>query len=148
MCRANVAVKRVRFPIPTREQTLHELSGCTVFSKIDLRMGRHQMELTPESREITSFVTNEGLFHFKREMFQYIICQELAGCEGAHNISDDIIVNGTDQKDHDDKVKWIVERLSECGLTVNEKKCVFGMKQLLSVGHEWTICGGTPHWWL
>ena len=113
MRRANTAVKRVRFPIPTLEQTLQELSGCTVFSKIDLRMGYHQVELTPESREITTFITDEGLFRFKRlmfgissasEMFQYIIRQVLDGCEGAHNISDDIIVGGVDQKDHDDKV--------------------------------------------
>ena len=145
MRRANTAVKRVRFPIPTLEQTLQELSGCTVFSKIDLRMGYHQVELTPESREITTFITDEGLFRFKRlmfgissasEMFQYIIRQVLDGCEGAHNISDYIIVGGVDQKDHDDKVVRVVERLAERGLTVNVKKCVFGMNKLLYMGHE------------
>ena len=43
MRRANMAVKRVRYPIPILEQTPHELSGCTVFTKLDLKMGYHQI---------------------------------------------------------------------------------------------------------
>ena len=145
MRRANTAVKRMRYPIPTLEQTLHELSGCTVFTKLDLRMGYHQIELAPESREITTFVTDEGLFRFKRlmfgissasEMFQYIIRQVLEGCDGAHNISDDIILGGIDQQDHDAKVEKVITRLAERGLTVNVKKCVFSMDRLLYMGHE------------
>ena len=44
MRRANSAVKRVRYPIPTVEETIQDLNGCVVFSKIDLRMGYHQVE--------------------------------------------------------------------------------------------------------
>ena len=108
-------------------------------------MGYHQNELSPESREITTFVTDEGLFRFKRlmfgissasEMFQYIICQVLEGCDGAHNISDDIIIGGIDQQDHDAKVEKVITRLAEHGLTVNVKKCVFSMDRLLYMGHE------------
>ena len=51
MRKANVAVKRVRYPIPTVEETLQDLNGNTVLRKIDLKMGYHQVELTPESRE-------------------------------------------------------------------------------------------------
>ena len=123
----------MRYPIPTLEQTLYELSGCTVFTKLDLNMGYHQIELAPESREITTFVTDDGQFRLKRlmfgissasKMFQYIIRQVLEGCDGAHNISDDIIVDRIDQQDHDEKVEQVITRLAGRGLTVNVKKCV------------------------
>ena len=69
MRQANQAVKRVRYPIPTIEETLQEMSGCSVFSKLDLRMGYHQIELHPRCHNITTFVTSCGLFRFKRLMF-------------------------------------------------------------------------------
>ena len=34
---------------------LHDLSGATVFSHLDLQSGYHQLKLTPESRYITTF---------------------------------------------------------------------------------------------
>ncbi|CAC5394582.1 unnamed protein product [Mytilus coruscus] len=69
MRRANEAVKRSRHPIPTVDEILQELNGAKVYSKIDLRMGFHQVELEPESRNITTFTTHVGLFRYKRLMF-------------------------------------------------------------------------------
>ena len=42
MRRANKAVKRERFPMPTIEETLSEMNGSKIFSRLDLRMGFHQ----------------------------------------------------------------------------------------------------------
>ena len=42
---ANQAIKRERHPMPTVEDLIHKLNGATVFSKLDLRSGYHQ--LTP-----------------------------------------------------------------------------------------------------
>ncbi|KAK3773161.1 hypothetical protein RRG08_013748 [Elysia crispata] len=92
------AVMRERHPIPTVDEVLHDMNGAKVFSKLDLKYGYHQIELDPDSREITTFVTHKGLFRYKRlifginaasEKFQNIISQVLQGCEGAQNISDD-----------------------------------------------------------
>ena len=68
-----------------------------VFSKLDLRWGYHQLELTPDLREIT-FVTHCGLFRYKRlllgvnsasEQYQHEIPTALARIDGQENISDD-----------------------------------------------------------
>ena len=40
MRQANQAIIRERRPIPTLEKTLHELSGATVFSSLDLKQGK------------------------------------------------------------------------------------------------------------
>ena len=55
MRRANEAIIRGRHPVPTADEVLQSMNGSTVFSKLDLRWGYHQLELTPESREITTF---------------------------------------------------------------------------------------------
>ena len=58
MRRANEAIVRERHPIPTVEELLHDLNGSTVFSKIDLKWGFHQILLSEESCHITTFVTH------------------------------------------------------------------------------------------
>ncbi len=62
MRRANEAIVRERHPIPTIEEVLYDLNGASVFSKIDLKWGFHQVELDEESRDITTFVTHRGLY--------------------------------------------------------------------------------------
>ena len=45
MRRAKSAIERERHPIPTIEEVLYDLNGSTVFSKLDLKWGFHQVEL-------------------------------------------------------------------------------------------------------
>ena len=58
MRRANEAIVRERHPIPTIEEVLYDLNGRTVFSKLDLKWGFHQIEREAESHEVTTFVTH------------------------------------------------------------------------------------------
>ena len=53
MRQANMAVERERFPIPTIDEVLQDLNQSKSFSKLDLTSGYHQIELSPESRDIT-----------------------------------------------------------------------------------------------
>lgn len=80
-----------------------DLNGAKVFSKLDLNAGYHQLELHPESRNITTFSTHVGLRRYKRlsfgilsadEVFQNTLSTALEGLRGVRNISDDIIVFG------------------------------------------------------
>ena len=69
MRRANEAIKKERHPFPTIEEVLYDLNGSTVFSKLDLKWGFHQVKLDAESRQITTFITHRGLIRYKRLMF-------------------------------------------------------------------------------
>jgi len=100
----NTSVKRVRHPIPTIDELLQDMNSSNIFSKLDVTWAYHQIELKPESREITTLVTHNGLFRYKRlmfgvicapEMYQKVMQQVLQGCERVHNIMDDIIVHAT-----------------------------------------------------
>lgn len=84
----NKAIQREHFPLPIIETFLNKLRGATYFSKLDITSAYHHVELHPESRSITTFMTDRGLMRFKRlmfgincapEIFQRIMTQMLAG---------------------------------------------------------------------
>lgn len=56
---ANRAINRGRYPIPAIDELLHDMNGSAVFSKLDLRWGYHQLELTEESRRSQYLYTVE-----------------------------------------------------------------------------------------
>ena len=145
MRRPNEAIRRTRYPIPTVEDTLYKLNGATVFSKIDLKWGYHQIELAEESRDITTFQSPKGLFRFKRlifggrnssEDYQYSIQQALDGCRNVVNISDDIIVFGKSQAEHEVCLMAVMQRLKDKGLTINPDKCLFNAPEITFFGFK------------
>ena len=66
MREANKAIIRERQPVPTVEETVQEIGEMKVFTKLDLNMAFHQVELHPESRYVTMFAAPNGLYRYKR----------------------------------------------------------------------------------
>ena len=104
---ANQAIKRDRHPMLTVDDLIHTLNGATVFSKLNLGSGYHQLSLFPENTTI--FATHKGLWRYTRlnfgtnstsEIFQKTIQDQLRSVPGALNSSDDLIVFGKTQPDH------------------------------------------------
>ncbi|RXN09940.1 gypsy-16 si [Labeo rohita] len=60
--RVNNAVIPDKYPLPTTEELTAQFYGSTVFSKLDLREGYLQVPLHADSRNLTAFVTHEGVF--------------------------------------------------------------------------------------
>ena len=126
---------------------LSELSGSTVFTKLDLTMRFHQLELKEGiSRDVITFTTQAGLFRYKRlmfgffsapELYQHVISEVLQGaaCTGCRNISGDIVVYGKDVADHNEKLRKIFHTLKHRGLTLNKAKCIFRMNRIEFMRH-------------
>jgi hypothetical protein len=58
-----VTVKN-KYPLPRIEDLFDHLRGASVFSKIDLRSGYHQLRIRPTDIPKTTFITKYGLYEF------------------------------------------------------------------------------------
>ena len=134
-----VSEVRERHPILTIEEILYDLNGATVFSKLDLKWGFHQITLEEQSRDITTLVIHRELYWYKRLMFgitsapqkyKKIIYDIIRGCNGLANIADDLIVYGCDLKEHDRNLHEVLQRPRDSGLNLNGDKCQFRLPKL------------------
>ena len=130
----NKSVRREHHQLPAVEQTLAQLAGAKVFSKLDANSGFWQIPLTPESSLLTTFITPFGRFCFRRlpfgitsapEHFQCQMAEILQDLEGVVCHMDDILVHGQNHEEHEKRLKAVLHRLQGAGLTLNPTKCEF-----------------------
>lgn len=60
----NEVTVKDRFTIPFVEELLDKITGCTVFSKLDLPARYHQVQIHPHDIEKMVFRTHEGHYEF------------------------------------------------------------------------------------
>ena len=61
---------------------------------------------------------------------QHVIQEQLRDIPNVINISEDVIVYGATQTEHDDMLRSVFQRLADKGLTLNKQKCLFNQDQL------------------
>jgi len=111
----------------------------------------HQIPLAAKSRYITTFATHKGLRRYTRlnfgtnsasEIFQHMISEQLRDITGAFNISDDVIVYGKTQADHDKALRAVFQKFADIHLTLN--KCEFNKSSLSFFGFVFSKEGISP----
>ena len=65
----NKNVLREVHPLPTVEETLAQLSGAKVFSKLDANSGHWQIPLSEKSKLFTTFIIPQGRYCFNKLPF-------------------------------------------------------------------------------
>lgn len=78
------------------------------------------------------------------EMFQKVMEQILAGCEGCFNYMDDIIIYGETMEQLNERVEKVLQKLKEYNVMLNYEKCIFGAKELVFLGHTLSADGIKP----
>ena len=143
LTKLNDSVRREKFPLPTTDELLAQLSGATTFSKLDCNSGFYQIPLAEESQPLTTFITPYGRFCFKRlpvginpgpEVFHREMTHILTGIPGVIVDIDDVLVSGKTQQEHDDRLRVVLCKLRDSGITLNEK-CVFSTDTVKFLGH-------------
>lgn len=106
----NRAVVPDSLPLPLIKDLLSKLCGSRMYSTLDLKSAYHQLELHTESRELTAFITHEGLYQTYRvpygqgsalTAFQKVMTNILSGLQEVQCYMDNVIIYGSSQADHD-----------------------------------------------
>lgn len=151
----NQKIQDDKFPLPNITDILDSLSGAMYFSHLDLSQGYYQLELTPESRQVTAFTTNRGQYQMKRlpmglktspSAFSRLMTVAMSGLnyDKCFVYLDDLIVFGRNLEDHNRNLINVFSRLRQVNLKLNPYKCEFLKKEILYLGHIITAQGILP----
>ncbi|KAK3103801.1 hypothetical protein FSP39_021997 [Pinctada imbricata] len=121
-----------------------------------MKAGYHQIAIAEEHKERTAFTVGPlGFFEYNRmamglsnapATYQRLMEQCLGDLH--HRVCliylDDIIVFGKNMTEHLERLKLVLQRLSECGIKLSPQKCSLAMRRVKYVGHIVSADGIEP----
>jgi hypothetical protein len=141
----NEVIIKNKYPLPRIEDLFDQLRGASVFSKIDLRSGYHQLRIRPSDIPKMTFITKCGLYEYTFMSFG------LANAPAFMNLMnsvfmdylnkfvvvfiDDILIYSQSEEEHVDHLKMVLQRLQEHQLYAELSKCEFWTDKVLFLGH-------------
>ena len=135
-----------RYPLPRIDELLDRLEGATIFSKIDLRSGYHQVRIADEDVHKTAFRTRYGHFEFKVLPFG-LTNAPATFMALMHDVFrpyldtfvivflDDILIYSRLRREHEDHLRKVLDLLRQHKLYGKLSKCEFFSDQVEFCGH-------------
>nr|GFB45089.1 putative reverse transcriptase domain-containing protein [Tanacetum cinerariifolium] len=135
-----------RYPLPRIDDLFDQLQGSSIYSKIDLRSGYHQLRVREEDIPKAAFKTRYGHYEFQVMPF---------GLTNAHAVFmdlmnrvckpyldkfvivfiDDILIYSKDEKEHEEHLKAILELLKKEEFYAKFSKFEFWIPKVQFLGH-------------
>nr|GEX28695.1 putative reverse transcriptase domain-containing protein [Tanacetum cinerariifolium] len=135
-----------RYPLPRIDDLFDQLQGSSIYSRIDLRTGYHQLRIREEDIPITAFKTPYGNYEFR--VMPFGLTNALTGFLDLMNrvwkpcldkfvivFIDDILIYSKDKEEHKKHLKTILEQLKREQMYVKFSKCDFWLESVQFLGH-------------
>ncbi|KAL0549444.1 hypothetical protein IC582_013926 [Cucumis melo] len=140
-----VTVKN-RYPLPRIDDLFDQLQGATVFSKIDLRSGYHQLRIKDSDIPKTAFHSRYG--HYEFIVMSFGLTNAPAVFMDLMNrvfkdfldtfvrvFIDDILIHSKTEAEHEEHLHQVLETLRANKLYAKFSKCEFWLKKVTFLGH-------------
>ncbi|GFW46771.1 hypothetical protein TNCV_2981271 [Trichonephila clavipes] len=141
------------YPMPYLNDFAHALHGKRIFSKIDIFKAFHQIPIAECDIPKTAVTTPWGLYEYTHlcfglvnapQTFMRYMHEVLRGLPFCFVYLDDILCYSGNAEEHRSHLRTIFQRLSSYRLKLNISKCVFGVTELIFLGHLITPDGIKP----
>ena len=142
--KVNSVTKTDSFPIPRIDDCIDKVGKAKYVTKFDLLKGFWQVPLTDRAKEVSAFVTPNGLYQYKvmpfgmknsPATFQRLINMVIAGLDDCDAYIDDAIISSDTWKDHLSTIRAFFDRLTDAKLTINLEKSEFCHATVTFLGH-------------
>ncbi|GJZ38712.1 putative reverse transcriptase domain-containing protein [Tanacetum coccineum] len=111
-----------RYPLLRIDDLFDQLQGSSVYSKIDLRSGYHQLRVRDKDILKTAFRTRYGYYEPYLDKFMIVFI-------------DDILIYSKFKEEHDAHLRLILELLKKEELYAKFSKCDFWLSKVQFLGH-------------
>ena len=135
-----------KYPLPKIDNLFDHLKGKTMFSKIDLRTGYHQLKIRDSDIPKTAFTTRYRLFEYT--MMSFGLTNAPAYFVNLMNkifmnyldkfvvvFIDDIHIYSKTEEEHAEHLRSVLETLRKHKLYAKFSKCLFYQKKIHYLGH-------------
>jgi hypothetical protein len=145
-CSLNEVTIKNKYPLPWIEDLFNQMKGASVFSKINLRSGYHQLRIWESDIPKTAFGTRCGLYEYTMMSFRLtngstyfmylmnkVFMEYLDKFVGV--FIDDILVYSNKEEEHEEHLRLVLEKLKINQLYIKFSKCEFWLTQVAFLGH-------------
>jgi len=135
-----------KYPLPRIDDLFDQLKGACVFSKIDLRLGYHQVMIKEKDMQKTAFRTRYGHYEFvvmpfgltnAPAIFMDLINRVFRSYLDKFVVVfiDDILIYSSSQMEHAYHLREVLETLRRNKLYAKLSKCEFWLNEVVFLGH-------------
>jgi hypothetical protein len=135
-----------KYPLPWIEDLFDQMKGASVFSKIDLRSGYHQLKIRESDIPKTAFHTRYGLYEYTvmsfeltnaPAYFRYLMNKVFMEYLDKFVVVfiDDILIFSKMEEEHEEHLRLVLEKLRSHQLYAKFSKCDFWLTEVAFLGH-------------
>jgi hypothetical protein len=141
-----------KYPLPRIEDLFDQLEGASIFSKIDLRPGYHQLKIRESDIPKTAFHTRYGLYEYTvmsfgltnaPAYFMYQMNKVFMEYLDMFVVVfvDDILIFSKMEEEHKKHIRMVLEKLRSNQLYAKFSKCEFWLTEVAFLGHVISVGG-------